>query len=82
MSSPLNKDTISSITLTLDQIVTAILQLDEPALKQVAQVVAKSQREAKMARWLEEMGARYPGSSTARSADREAEIRTALHLSG
>jgi hypothetical protein len=82
MSSPLNKDTISNVNLTLDQLLTVIGQLDEPALNQVAQVVAKSQREAKMARWLDEMGSRYPFSKDARNTDREAEIRTALQLSG
>ncbi|MCK6626840.1 MAG: hypothetical protein L6R45_16900 [Anaerolineae bacterium] len=48
MSSPSPTVTIPNVTLTLEQLLTAVRQLDEPAQRQVAQVLIETQMDAKL----------------------------------
>ena len=65
----------------LEQLLTAIQQLDEAALAQVAQAVADRQTEARLAHWIEVYADPAPAGFLD-EAGIDAEINAALQLSG
>jgi sulfite reductase alpha subunit-like flavoprotein len=73
MNSPSSTVTIPNVTLTLDQLLTAVRQLDEPARKQVAQVLVETQMDAKLSRLIQQLAQR-PSADDLSDAAIQAEI--------
>ncbi len=67
--------TIPNVTLTMDQLLTAVRQLDEPARRQIAQVLIETQMDAKLSRLIEQLAHRPPADDLS-DADIQAEIET------
>ncbi len=65
--------TIPNVTLTMDQLLTAVRQLDEPARRQIAQVLIETQMDAKLSRLIKQLAQRPPADDLS-DADIQAEI--------
>jgi hypothetical protein len=52
--------TVPNVTLTLEQLLAAIRQLDEPARKEVAQVLLETDSDAKLASLIARLAGREP----------------------
>lgn len=79
MSSPSPTVTIPNVTLTLEQLLTVVRQLDEPARKQVAQVLIETQMDAKLSRLINQLAQR-PSADDLSDADIQAEIEIVRRL--
>ncbi len=65
--------TVPNVTLTLDQLLAAIRQLDERSLKQVAQVVLEADYDARLAELILRLSERVPAEDVS-DADINAEV--------
>lgn len=63
MPSPAKEITISSLKLTLDQLLSVIRQLDEPSRARVARTLIDSEMDARFKKLIEELAAKVPGES-------------------
>jgi hypothetical protein len=66
--------TIPNVELSLDQLLTAIRQLDESSRTQIAQVLVETAMDADLARLIEELAAK-PSVEEISDAEIQAEIR-------
>lgn len=73
--------TIPNIKLSIDQLLTAIRQIDEPARIKVAQTLVETQMDAKLANLIEQL-AKTPPVDDISDADIEAEIKAVRELDG
>jgi hypothetical protein len=70
--------TVPNVTLTLDQLLAAIRQLDEQALSQVAQVVLETDRDARLVELIRRLNERSPANDVSDEL-LNAEVKAARH---
>lgn len=71
--------TVPNVTLTLDQLLAAIRQLDEHSLSQVAQVVLETDRDARLVELIQRLNERAPADDVSDDLI-NAEVRAARRV--